>query len=329
MPTYNRAHLLPRAIDSALAQTAAGKLDIVVVDDGSRDETRAVVARYGDRVQYVYQANGGLAAARNTGIRACPNEFVAFLDDDDEWTPEKTAWQLAVLERWPEVVLVAGRAYARYADGRERLHRLPPLPFERPVDFAPLLFEDNYLSVPMVLVRSAALLECGLHAPELRRRQDYHMWVRLACVGPFVFLDRRVCTYDAGTPAGLSEDRVAAMLANLRARQLLRPALRTRPDCRASWRRGMGLCYATLRDQAWQAGRFAAAARYGVQALRYHPSGRARWEWRRTGAALWRAIPLGCVWGRGERAEATGAGCQAQRADATGGGAPASRHGGV
>ncbi len=290
MPTYNRAALLPKAIRSALNQTVAHLCDIVVVDDGSTDNTRQVAAGFGTCVRYIYQQNAGLAAARNTAIRASRSEFVAFLDDDDEWEPDKTERQLDAFRRWPEAVLVAGRATARYADGRTKPRPLPPIPLNRPTDFAPRLFENNFLSVPMVLVRRQCLERAGLHREELRRRQDYDMWVRLACLGPCVYLDVPVATYAADTARSLSEDRTAAMLANLHVRRLLKRELRRRPDCLGSWRRGMAHCLAILRDLAYRDGRFAAAARFGFESLLYRPRSRPAWEWGRLLSALWRAV---------------------------------------
>lgn len=289
IPTYNRARLLPRAIESALNQTAADLCDIIVVDDGSTDRTRAVVARHAGRIEYIYQDNAGLAAARNTAIRASRNEFVAFLDDDDEWVPDKIERQLAAFRRWPGVILVAGRATARFADGTTRPHVPPPVPYDQPIDFAPHLFRDNFLSVPMVLVRREHLLHAGLHREELRRRQDYHMWTRAACLGPCVYLDADVATYAADTPRSLSADSHAAMLANLHVRRLLKAELRQRPDCRASWRRGMAQCLATLRDLSYRRGEYAQAVRFGVQSLLYRFRARPRWEWGRLLSALWRA----------------------------------------
>ncbi|GGL38226.1 glycosyl transferase [Halarchaeum grantii] len=98
IPAYRRAAVLPRAVDSALAQTMAD-LEVVVVDDGSPDDTAAVVRAYDDpRVRYVaHETNRGVSAARNTGIEAARGDYVAFLDSDDEWLPRKLERQLAVL----------------------------------------------------------------------------------------------------------------------------------------------------------------------------------------------------------------------------------------
>lgn len=105
IPAYNRARRLPQAIDSVLAQGVAG-LEVIVVDDGSTDDTRSVVEAYGDRVRYTYQSNAGVGAARNTGMRQATGEFVAFLDSDDRWHAFKLSAQLALLDQRPDVGLV-------------------------------------------------------------------------------------------------------------------------------------------------------------------------------------------------------------------------------
>jgi GT2 family glycosyltransferase len=96
IPTYNRAYIICSAIDSVLAQTYK-KIEVVVVDDGSTDNTRELLARYGDAVRYIYQPNAGLAAARNTGLAAARGEFIALQDSDDLWLPWKIEGQMAVM----------------------------------------------------------------------------------------------------------------------------------------------------------------------------------------------------------------------------------------
>src|SRR5262249_52053928 len=90
IPTFNRARVLARAVDSVLSQSyPAGQL--IVVDDGSTDETSELLRRYGDAIQYVYQENAGASAARNRGIALARHPWIAFLDSDDYWTPNYLA----------------------------------------------------------------------------------------------------------------------------------------------------------------------------------------------------------------------------------------------
>lgn len=103
--TYNRAHFVSDAIDSVLNQTFKD-LEIVVVDDGSTDNTRQVLEKYGDSIHYVYQENKGRAEARNTGIKFAKGEYIAFLDDDDMWLPQKLEKQVVFLNAHPDIGLV-------------------------------------------------------------------------------------------------------------------------------------------------------------------------------------------------------------------------------
>src|SRR5271167_554440 len=104
VPIYNGAATIGRALASVFAQTFTD-YEVVVVNDGSTDDTPAVLAGYGDRIHVVTQANRGLPAARNSGIRASSGEYVAFIDDDDEWMPEMLARCAAVLDQDQNCVL--------------------------------------------------------------------------------------------------------------------------------------------------------------------------------------------------------------------------------
>src|SRR3954451_14848952 len=104
IPSYNSARWISEAVDSVLAQTLVPQ-QIIVVDDGSRDDTRSRVRRYGPPVEYIYQPNQGVSAARNTGMQAATGEFVAFLDADDVWHPRKAEFQLRVFSERPDVAL--------------------------------------------------------------------------------------------------------------------------------------------------------------------------------------------------------------------------------
>jgi hypothetical protein len=104
LPVYNGAATIGGALESVFAQTFAD-YEIVAVDDGSTDATASVLASYGNRIQVVSQPNRGLSAARNAGVRASSGEYLAFIDDDDLWMPEKLARCVAVLDQDPNFVL--------------------------------------------------------------------------------------------------------------------------------------------------------------------------------------------------------------------------------
>jgi glycosyltransferase involved in cell wall biosynthesis len=289
IPTYNRAHYLPGAIRSVLNQTAADRCDIIVVDDGSTDDTPGVVAQFGNHVRYLRQPNAGSAAARNAGINASDAEFVAFLDVDDEWLPDKIERQLAVMTRCPEAALVAGRSYDRASGAPLRLRPEPPVATDAPVDFAPALFKDNFIPTPVVMVRRSALEHVGLFQPELRQAQDYHLWTRLACHGRGVYLSAPLAVITTDDPDSVSRDAARLLRWSLRARQLLRRELRVRPDCRPAWRRGMAACLAQLRDECYRRREFADATRFGAASLMYRPWPRPKWEFGRLLASAARA----------------------------------------
>src|SRR6187551_2399542 len=123
VPTFNRAYCLNRAVDSVLAQTHAN-CEVLIVDDGSTDDTAERVQQwYGNRsnVRYLKQANAGVSAARNTGLRAATGDFIALLDSDDVWLRWKIEVQLACLAALPEAGMIWTDMEAVDPDGA-RLH---------------------------------------------------------------------------------------------------------------------------------------------------------------------------------------------------------------
>ena len=117
VPAYNYARYLPKAIDSALGQTHP-PLEVIVVDDGSTDDTPRVLAAYADRIRVIRQANQGAGAARNAGIAAARGEYVAFLDSDDLWHPRKLELQLARFASDPETTAFISEVSAPSADAK-------------------------------------------------------------------------------------------------------------------------------------------------------------------------------------------------------------------
>ena len=268
----------------------ADRCDIVVVDDGSTDDTPAVVRRYGDAVRYLRQRNAGVSAARNAGLRNCRNEFVAFLDSDDEWEPQKVARQIAALRRQPQAVFVACRGGRRASSGEEWSPDMPDIARDQPVDLAPHLFAGLFLLTSGVMVRTRFLTGAAPFCTSVPVCEDYLLWLQLACRAPGVVLADRLVTCGWNAPFSLAADVERVAQAQIRVRYMARRELRRRPDCRVMWREGLSRLLAVHRDAAFRAGRYPLAARFGFRSLLMQPGSRARWEWRRLAEALFRSV---------------------------------------
>jgi glycosyltransferase involved in cell wall biosynthesis/ubiquinone/menaquinone biosynthesis C-methylase UbiE len=190
IPTYNYAHFLIATLESVLAQTY-GHYEIIIVDDGSTDDTRQRLKPYWDRIRYVYQENQGLSAARNTGIREARGELIALLDSDDLWHPRKLEMEARYLAEHPEVALVASDDVARgYTDSpRQGWSERPPqewpaidddaLAEARTVTLDHLVLRSHFGACG-VLVRKACFAAVGLFDTSLRSCEDRDMWIRIA-----------------------------------------------------------------------------------------------------------------------------------------------------
>lgn len=175
IPTFNCSHLLPGAIDSALAQTHA-PLEVVVVDDGSTDDTARVARTYGDRIRYVHQQNQGTAAARNTGIAHSSGEYIALLDQDDRWLPQKLERQLPYFLPDPSVGLVhTGGRVIDSASGAVTSEYLPPAELD-----VHELMAWCRVGCATVVLRRAALEAVGGFDPKLPGADDWDLWIRVA-----------------------------------------------------------------------------------------------------------------------------------------------------
>lgn len=175
IPCYNQGHYLAEAIDSVLNQTYP-HVEIIVVDDGSTDNTPEVAARYGERIQYVYKPNAGLSAARNTGILHATGEFLHFLDSDDCIKPEMLRMQMDAFAATPTgTVFYAGW---QEVDMNGRVIAQCDAPSLSPDPFRALLSEN--LPVHCYSVRRAALANVGLFDVHLPACEDWDLWLRLA-----------------------------------------------------------------------------------------------------------------------------------------------------
>ena len=171
--TYNYARFVQRAVDSVLDQTYP-VAEVIVVDDGSTDNTREVLAVYGDRIKYVHQANGGISSARNTGMRHASHPWVAFLDADDRWLPEKIARQVEVAEADPALDLVYTSLWLHTPGSEPKLHTALA-----PHLLWPRFRYINNITPSSVMVRRETLLGAGGFDETIKRCEDWEMWVRL------------------------------------------------------------------------------------------------------------------------------------------------------
>ena len=206
--TFNHARFLGAAIDSALAQTL-GAVDVVVVDDGSTDDTPAVLARYAGRVRVLRQPNRGLAAARNAGLAAARGTYVAFLDADDVMAPTKLAAQLEMLERSPTIgwtycdVLIETVATRTTVTASERFGY-----GARALDgwLFPELIHGNFIPAIAPMIRRTALDAAGGFDERLTALEDWDMWLRLSLIAEARYTPAVLVTYRI-RPGGMSEDR--------------------------------------------------------------------------------------------------------------------------
>lgn len=194
IPTYNHATYVGQAVESVLNQTYRD-LEVIVINDGSTDETWDVLYPYIKDIRYFYQRNSGESSARNRGIKKARGKYIAFLDADDLWAPERLAFQVPLIEKNPEVGLVYSESYRTAADGtilelalREHDRR------HLSGNIFPYLLCWNVISTQTVLVRKECFERVGLFDETLSSgelvHEDYDMWLRVVRYYPVLFVDK-------------------------------------------------------------------------------------------------------------------------------------------
>ena len=195
IPTYNRAAFLLETLGSVFAQSFTA-YEVIVVNDGSPDDTAARLHPLAEagRIVYREQRNAGQSTARNRGFAEARGEFIAFLDDDDLWPPDKLAWQVAALREHPDWLLVSGLAAVMDADG---VRREPDEGTgEVQMQSIEAIFEGCAIISPgQVLIRRAALEAAGGFDPALHGCEDTDLWMRVAARGPAALVRRTALHY--------------------------------------------------------------------------------------------------------------------------------------
>ncbi len=196
LPTYNRAHLIKRAIQSVLNQTYQN-FEIIVVDDGSTDNTEEIVRDLNNqKIRYIrHNENKGAACARNTGIKVARGDYIAFQDSDDEWFPNKLERQMEVFKNAPlEVGVVYTGAWL--IRNNKRIYRPLFTTKQREGNICKELFEERiaWMTTPVFIVRKECFNRLGLFEERLPSLSDWELWLRISKYYEFKYIDEPLVT---------------------------------------------------------------------------------------------------------------------------------------
>ncbi|WP_431858578.1 glycosyltransferase family 2 protein [Azospirillum sp.] len=272
IPAYNVAAYIEQAVTSALDQSVRD-CEVIVVDDGSTDATPAVLAALAEargdtRLRIVRQENGGLSAARNTGIRHARSRYIGFLDGDDAWRPEKAERQLALMEADPRIGISFSHSEYMLEDGTLTGQFLVA-EIERP-SLRQMIRRNHVGNGSAPIVRRDCFEQAGVFRAELRSCEDYEMWCRILSATSFVA---------AAVPAPLTLYRLRGsslcfafdtFLENAdRAVAFLRDTIPRMPD--RVFDRGLAEHHRITAWKALTSGQTTASMRYLARAIRLNP----------------------------------------------------------
>ena len=185
IPTYNRCKYVTKAIDSVLAQTFTD-YEIIVVDDGSTDNTRVVLQSYLSKIRYIFQENKGVSAARNAGIVAAKGEWIAFLDSDDEWLSAKLELQMKDINQHPDAILVCSNVSFEGPTEMQIDYFKGCLSFcKNKVFFVKEPLFKSYAWTSTVLAKRNEVFAVGLFDEKLTIHEDTDLFLRLSLIGGF------------------------------------------------------------------------------------------------------------------------------------------------
>ncbi len=207
--TYNRAHMVTEAIDSVLTQSFKD-FELIIVDNCSSDNTESVVKSYNDkRIRYFkHQNNGLIGVNRNYGIKKSRGEYIAFLDDDDLWLPEKLEKQVELLDSNKELGLVYSDTYLIDSNGNLRRHayfyRIKPFggnAFNK-------LLRGNFIPMLTVVIRREMLDKVGEFNSGYKICLDYDLWLRIAESYPIDFIEQPLAKYMVHSESGFQKNTI-------------------------------------------------------------------------------------------------------------------------
>jgi glycosyltransferase involved in cell wall biosynthesis len=213
IPTYNRGWIVKEAIDSVLEQDFHD-YELIVVDDGSVDDTPAILNAYGKKITVLRQANQGVSAARNRGIAAASGRLIAFLDSDDLWLPRKLSTQVEFFNDHPQAAI--SQTQERWIRNGVRVN-----PKQRHHKFSGMIFERSLalclVSPSAVMIKKSLFDSVGVFDESLPACEDYDLWLRISCRYPVHLIETPLIIKRGGhddqlsRAAGLDKYRIQSL----------------------------------------------------------------------------------------------------------------------
>jgi glycosyltransferase involved in cell wall biosynthesis len=267
IPAYNAARFLQAAVDSVLGQSFRD-LEVLVVDDGSTDDTESVISQYGAAIRYLRQENRGVAEARNHGIEESKGRYVAFLDADDTWSREK-------LDRQMKALAASNGRRVCYSAFKVCTESLELLSVQRSARegsvLDDLLLRGNVVGTPSTVVCDRLLFSVvGGFDPCLSQCADWDMWIRLATVTEFLYVDEPLVTYRQHR-ANMSRNPELLERDSLRVLEKGFSLSSLRPSVRAARPAAFGRNYRVLAGTYFHAGRYGDFLRCALRVVPLDP----------------------------------------------------------
>lgn len=272
IPAYNAAAFVGEAVRSVLAQSRPAD-EVIVVDDGSTDDTAARLAEFGPPVRAVRQANGGVSSARNRGVREATGDLIAFLDADDVWHPRKLEMQVPALLADPALGLLGTGTFAWPGAVPALAEPLPPA---RPVALTDLVVR-NAFTASSVVARAEVLRRAGEFDVRQQGTEDYDLWLRVARLAAVANLPTPLTGYRVATAGSLSKNaaRMEAGMRLILGKLAAAGVFAGKPRLRA---RAWGYFHYSSGYMHSQAGDWSAAAGHLARSLARHPRAYGRAE---------------------------------------------------